>query len=80
MRSAKLIVFLKTTASKKGLLPKCTINPEGYSVKVRNGYSNISKVLLCIEGRKIAPPLLPTTLVNAFSEPPENTNSYIIQP
>lgn len=60
---------------KKINLPKCTMKPGGYSVIVKNGYSNISKVLLFIEGRKIAPPPLPTILANAFREPPENTNS-----
>lgn len=56
-------------------LPKCTMKPGGYSVKVKNGYSNISKVLLFIEGRRIAPPPLHTILVKAFREPPENTNN-----
>lgn len=37
-------------------LPRCTINPVGYSVIVRNGYSSISILLLFMEGFKMAPP------------------------
>lgn len=69
------IVMFRYFIQKKRFLPKCTMNPGGYSVKVKNGYSNISKVLLFIDGRKIAPPPLPTLPVNAFRDPPENTNN-----
>lgn len=48
------------------------MNPGGYSVMVRKGYSSISKLLLFIEGLNIAPPPLPVLPADAFSEPPKD--------
>jgi hypothetical protein len=51
--------------------PICTINPGGYSVIVKNGYSSISMLLLFIDGRKIAPPPPPVLAAVALRELPE---------
>lgn len=50
--------------------PMCTMKPGGNSVMVRKGYSSMSKLLLFIEGRKMAPPPLPTLPADVFNEPP----------
>lgn len=47
---------------------------------VKNGYSNISKLLLFMDGRNMAPPPLPVLPADAFSELPENViKSFIFE-
>lgn len=51
--------------------PICTINPDGYSVMVRNGYSNMSILLLFMDVFNIAPPpVIPVLPVDAFNDEP----------